>query len=747
MSEGKAVHSAAEAALDAGLVAAASAVFLNDLLDLPQPTELRALYDAMDQTHRDRGKRATVSDLVRRSSARRPLMLVLEDLHWADAATLGHAAALAAVASECPAVLVMTSRIEGDVLNHAWRAEARNAPLVTVDLGPLRQEEALAFAGLLFDSDDSISRACVERSGGHPLYLEQLLRSAKETDDASIPDSIESAVLARMDVLEPKDKRALQAASVLGQRFSLDALRAVIENPQYACAGLIDHHLIQPEGEEFLFAHALIQEGIYASLLTARRRELHRRAADWFTGKDLVLWAEHLDRARDPQAPRAYLAAAQMQAAAYRNERALQLAERGLSLATEQVDIYALTCMRGELLHDSGAVAEAITAYERALEVASDDAERCRAWIGLALGMRLLDRYEAAFSLLEKAEVAAERQGIAAELGRIHHLRGNLHFPLGNLDACLREHEQALACAREAGSLELEARALGGLGDAAYARGRMITAYKHFQRCIELARSLGLGRVEVANLAMVDFTRLLLGDLREALNGCRIAAEAAKRVGHQRAEMIARHSYVLCYIEMGELARATEQIGEAAELNRHLGARRFDASRLVYLAWVRCAEGRSNEAAALAREALAISRETGFGYMGPSILGTVAMATDNPEERRQALAEGEAALRSGAVAHNHLYFYRSAMAAALDTGDWQSVEHYATALEDFTRPEPLPWADFFIARGRALAAFGRGRRDAALMSKLDHLRAEGEKMGLKPAVPAIEAALAGGRGN
>jgi class 3 adenylate cyclase/tetratricopeptide (TPR) repeat protein len=744
-SEEKAARSARNAAQDAGLVGRESAVFLNDLLDLPQPTELRALYDAMDQTHRDRGRRATVSELVRQSSVRQPLMLVLEDLHWADAATLGHAAALAAAASECPAALIMTSRIEGDPLNHAWRAEAHSAPLVTIDVGPLRQEEAFAFAGSLYDADDSFARACVERSGGHPLYLEQLLRSAQATDAASIPDSIQSAVLARMDALDPKDKRAVQAASVLGQRFSLDALRAVMKDLQYACAGLMDHHLVRPEGEEFLFDHALIQEGIYASLLTGRRRELHRRAADWFADRDLVLSAEHLDRAGDPRAPRAYLAAAQTQAAAYRNERALQLADRGLSLASEQVDIYALTCMRGELLHDSGMVAEAIAAYERALEVASDDAERCHAWIGIALGKRLFDRYEAAFSLLEKAELAAKRQGIAAELARIHHLRGNLHFPLGNLDACLREHEQALAFAREAGSPELEARALGGLGDAAYARGRMITAYKHFQRCVELARSLGLGRVEVANLVMVEFALVFLGKLPEALNGARIAVETARRVGHQRAELIARNSYVFCCIEMGELAQATEQIEKNAELNRRLGARRFDAARLVYFAWVRHAQGRSNEAAALAREALAISRETGFGLFGPASLGTLAMTTNNPEERRQALSEGEGALYSGAVAHSHLFFYRSAIAAALDTGDWQSAERYATALEDFTRQEPFPWAGFLIARGRALAAFGHGRRDAALMSELDRLRAEGERMRLKLALPALEAALAAGR--
>lgn len=82
------------------------------------------------------------------------------------------------------------------------------------------------------------------------------------------------------------------------------------------------------------------------------------------------------------------------------------------------------------------------------------------------------------------------------------------------------------------------------------------------------------------------------------------------------------------------------------------------------------------------------------------------------------------------------------MQVALDLADHDELERYAGALEDYTRPEPLPWSNFFIARGRALAALGRGRRDAALMAEIRGLRDEGERLGLRIALPAIEAALA-----
>jgi class 3 adenylate cyclase/tetratricopeptide (TPR) repeat protein len=733
-----------EGALADGLTASDDAVFLYDLLDLPPPTPLRALTDAMDNATRNEGKRRVVCGLVRRLSAQQPLLLALEDLHWADRLTLAHAAELAVTVADCPAVLVLTSRLEGDPLDHGWRAATRGAPLTTIDLAPLRREEALALASALGAADDQLARACVERAGGHPLFLEQLLRGASETTLSEIPASIHSIVLARMDALEAPDKRALQAASVLGKRFQLAALQHLLDGPTYDCGGLLRHHLIQLEGDGFLFAHALIQEGVYASLLRPARALLHRRAAEWFAGRDETVRAEHLDRAGDEEAPRAYFVAAREQTAAYRNERALRLVDRGLELACGRTDTHALACLRGELLHDLGSIADAVAAFEQALAVGADDAERCRARIGLAAGMRVADRLDQALATLAEAEAEAARAELSAELSRIHHLRGNVCFPLGDLESCLHEHERALELARRAGSSELEARALGGLGDAEYARGRMITAHRHFSGCVDLARSLGLGRIEVANLAMLGASGMCFQPLSQAVSAYLAAKEAAVRVGHQRAELISVGGLSVLLLQMAEVRRAREYAEQAQALLRRLGAWRFEAHILWQLGEAHRQEGNRREATDLLRQALAISRDTAFGYVGPGILGTLALATDDPDERRAALAEGEAALGAGAVSHNHLFFYRDAMAASLALGDWDSAERYAAALEDYTRPEPLPWAQFYIARGRAVAAHGRGRRDPGLTAELACLRDEGQRLGLRIALPQIQAALADG---
>src|SRR5260370_23077515 len=111
-------------------------------------------------------------------------------------------------------------------------------------------------------------------------------------------------VQARLDRLAISDKRVLQAASVLGQRFTAEALEALLVQPGWNCANLVRHLLVRPQGDHFLFAHALIQEGVYDTLLRSRRRELHRRAANWFRSRDLTLCAHHLGRADDGETPR-----------------------------------------------------------------------------------------------------------------------------------------------------------------------------------------------------------------------------------------------------------------------------------------------------------------------------------------------------------------------------------------------------------------------------------------------------------
>src|SRR5262249_2309812 len=104
---------------------------------------------------------------------------------------------------------------------------------------------------------------------------------------------------------------------------------------------------------------------------------------------------------------------------------------------------------------------------------------------------------------------------------------------------------------------------------------------------------------------------------------------------------------------------------------------------------------------------------------------------EDETRRRAALSDGEALLQGNNLAHNHLLFRRDAIEASLLLRDWDGAERHAAALEDFVRPEPLPWTAFLAARARAFAAFGKGCPDDQLDRELQRLRIEGERLGIR----------------
>ncbi len=735
---------AADAAVRDGLVERDQRAFLNDLLDLPQPMEQRSLYDAMDNATRTSGKQAVVIRLVEQASRARPIVAVFEDVHWADSVMLAYLARLAVTAAGCPAILVMTSRVENNPLDQAWRSSLRGSPLTTIDLGPLRDSEAMEIASAFKESDDRLLRTCIDRAEGNPLFLEQLLRNAEEGAQEEVPGSIQSLVQARMDRLNPADREALQAASVVGQRFAPDVVRYLLEKPDYECAALLEHNLVGRQEDGYLFAHALIRDGVYGSLLKRRRRALHLRAAKWFAERDPQLRAEHLERAGDPAAASAYLEAAEGQAESYHYERAMQLIGRGLALAASPAVTFALTCLEGQVLHDLGSINPSIEAYQRALDMAEDDKARCRAWLGLAAGMRIPDRYDEALAALDHAEPIARRHGLVRELAEIHHLRGNLYFPMGRIAACREEHEKSLTYALESGSAEAEAHALSGLGDADFMAGRMASANDHFRRCVEVAHSNGFGRIEVANRSMVGFSRVYLNEPREALEDGIATIAAATRVGDQRAEMLGEMLVAFVHYEMADYVRAREHNARTLLLARQLGAPRFEAQCLMLDGKLAHVEGRHGDAVAILETALTISEEVGHGFSGPRIMSELARNLEDRQAKRAALRKGERMLEEGSVSHNHFYFYVDAIEVSLEIGDWDEVERYAAALEDFAGSEGLPWSRFFSHHGRVLAAWGRGHRGPAEIAEIERLRDEAERVGFKRLLPALEDALKAG---
>ncbi|SAL13872.1 adenylate/guanylate cyclase [Caballeronia peredens] len=739
-SETNAGTSAVGQAVDAGLIDAGDALFLQNLLDIPLTLDDRTLYEAMDNAMRARGRQDVVMRLVQRASHRQARLLCIEDIHWSDSTTLRDIARLSVIVQACPAVLVLTARHSGDVFEDSWRA-ADGAPYSLVDLGPMSDSDAHVLAGSFPGAQADLAARCIERAAGNPLFLEQLLNHAEESAGTGVPSSVRSLVQARLDRLDPADKQVLQAASVLGQRFEHEALDYLVDGA--ALEPLVMARLLRRQGVGFIFHHALIRDAVYDGLLRSRRRDLHHRAAQWYCARDPVLRAEHLDRAADRDAALAYRDAARSQASLYRYESALRLVERGLELADAHGERVVLECLRGNILHDVGDMTLALAAFETALDCATTDEERCRAWIGRATVKRVIDDLNGAWADLDCAALAAQNRGLAGEEARIHFLRGNLCFPRGDIDGCVREHSRSLALAQEAHDPEQEAAALGGLGDAEYMRGRMISAHDAFSRCIALCRRHGFGRIEVANLPMRAITAWFAGTAKAGLDAALASVAAAEKVGHLRALAVAHHAAWHCLRDLAQWDRAREHVAPALQCARDLKSRRFEGEALALRAESHRVAGRRSEALDDIEEALSISRETGMAYLGPAYLGTLARTTEDIDVFDNALAEGEALLVAGAVSHNHFLFRRDAIDACIDRRQWDAAAHHAAALEDYACRESSPFSEFFVARARALVSYGKGIRDTASTKELERLQRVGREGGFVHALEAIDRACSG----
>lgn len=710
--------------------------FLLQLLGQALPPAARSLVDALNVGERRAARRRAVAAILAARAAESPRLLIVEDLHWAEPGMLDELTALVDAAATLPVAIVLTTRRDGDPLDEQWCHRAGASACTLVDLAPLRRTEARVLARRILSDVDGVLERCVERAQGNPLFLEQLLRHARELSSENVPGTVHSLVQARLDSLEGPDRAALRAASVLGQRFGLPELRALLERPDYAPANLVRRHLLHPLGDGYLFAHALIRDAVYDSLLRSRRRDLHRAAASWFAGRDPTLEAQHLERAEDPGAAAAYATAAEGQAALYRSEAALELAGRGLDLARDPRDRFRLLGILGGIRLDLGQSAPAFTAFEEAAALAGNARERCRSRLGLAGAMRLADRIEEALAVLDQAEAAAREAEALDELVRVHHLRGNLLFPTGRIDACAAAHEAALQAAERTGSIELLAQALGGVGDAAYAQGRYLTARASLERCVRLAEEHGLGRIEVANRSMLSVCRALAGPLHGTEEEAIAAISAAVRMGrHRRAEIIARHGAILGCMWSLRLEEAERHVARAEELTAEIGALRFRPENTAFRAEILRLGGHRAEAARLAAEALDDAEATAPRFFGPWTAGVLAAAALDDATREHALAAGERLLADTALRHNHLFFCLGAIEGCLEAGANACAAAYADRLERELAAEPMPHIRLLVARARALAGVGQGT------AQLVELVREAEALGYLWLVPRLRAAM------
>jgi class 3 adenylate cyclase/tetratricopeptide (TPR) repeat protein len=230
-------------------------------------------------------------------AAERPLVLVIEDLHWADAALVEFLEHLVDWASGVPLVLLIAARPELYERHAGWGGGKRNS--VTISLGPLSDEETARLVASLVGRavlPAEMQSALLERAGGNPLYAEEFVRMLEERGapdpDTPLPETVQALIAARLDTLSADRKSLLQNAAVVGKVFWTGAVAAIGNVDERTVKDgmreLVRKELVRPtrtssveSQEELAFWHVLVRDVAYQQIPRAARAEKHRGASEW----------------------------------------------------------------------------------------------------------------------------------------------------------------------------------------------------------------------------------------------------------------------------------------------------------------------------------------------------------------------------------------------------------------------------------------------------------------------------------
>lgn len=435
---------------------------LAHLLNLPSSFDGIA-----DLAVRKRQIEAAIQGLLIALADARKLLLVVEDVHWADPSTL-HALArfrdANGTAGDACAMLLMTSRLS-----------ACSVDAIPMHLDPLAPAQAEELAQRVGGGEQSLPAdrlaTVLARADGVPLYIEQMVRRLRDTDGGDLPVTLRDLLAARLEALG--DLRSLaQRAAVIGREFDVDLLAALAGGREAAdgavragLARMCEAMLVRPEAERrYVFRHALIRDAAYLSMPAVERRALHLRLLevlqadfpDWLHDHP-ELRARHLDAAAHADAAAAWLAAGLRTAARSAQGEAREQLRAGLQALARVGDTQQRLTLEFRLQAALGNVlvalqgygsSEAQQAYARAFELSgqvADDAGQFQVMWGLWLKGRPSNGEAPPLVFAEKLARMAEGSDDPAVRLQLDYAFANNYFWLGRYDKVRLHAEAAIA--------------------------------------------------------------------------------------------------------------------------------------------------------------------------------------------------------------------------------------------------------------------------------------------------------------
>ncbi len=731
---------------------------------------------------------ATVSEAVRCAFAHlargQTVLLLLDDLHWSDDATLELLAALAQPIAELAMLVVAAYRSDGLPRDHALRRLRhelrRDGCFDELTLAPLaRAESAELLTAILGDTPaPSLARAIHERARGVPFFVEELARA---TDAGQVPETIRDAVLMQATELSAAARDAAQAAAVAGESFDLEVVGGV--SSPAGLAELAEHGFVVEDGNgRASFRHALTRDALYGDVPWLQRRILHRRLAEALErrpGHSMEVATHWLGARNEPRAREALIRAARESRAVHAHRDAVRAGRQALELWPEGDD-------------DDGLRIEELEAHARSAELAGELAEAADAWRELGAtraGVALAEAHRslaAVHELLGDRDAAATARRVAAEAfaGSGRPAEAAIErLGIGDYLRNTSQHGAAIGLAqvaeREAAAaerLDLRARALGLEGLSTALGGESAKGLEIVQSGLALALEHGLNAVAAELYQRLSMVLYDSADYRRAQETLDTALDLCRAGDLAATELACVTCMVYVLRECGEWTQAEEVAAELiadgrgvwvceglvgvihALQGKYGSARRLLASswaaatRLNHfhmtldtaagLARVAAAQGSDDEAVGLCRSLIADWERSEDHHLGVAALRWAAGYFAQRGAREDAHRCAEALTRMAATSGHPDALAALAFAigeTALADGDAATAAEQLRRAVELHRDLDIPYERAEIALRAGVAVAATGDRDAAL-ELLGAAYRTARKLGARPL--ATEAAVA-----
>ncbi|MEA2208771.1 MAG: hypothetical protein QOF54_1248 [Solirubrobacteraceae bacterium] len=552
--------------------------------------------------------RAYVEGLARDA----PLVLIWEDIHWADEGMLDLIEHLVQWV-RAPVLQICLAREELLSRRAGWGGVRRDSTTLFLEpLGESETRELISSLLTLGGADESVVAPLAQRAEGNPLFAEEMVRRLSEEDGASaaeLPATVQALLAARLDSLEPFQRRLLAHASVVGRTFWEGALAPVVEaeggDLQQALRVLREKDLVVVgeggalAGEpELAFKHALIRDAAYEMLPKAVRAHKHFEVGCYVEARAgvrveevVALLAEHYGRAAslgielslasselEPYRAKAlhYLEAAGDAATAfYSNAEALGQYRAAGELATADADALArLLEKQGDVALRLGRVDEAIDAWERALahHRAQGQLEReaeLHRKIGAGLAHRgdrkhAIEHHQAGINLIKDGDPSLA-------LVRLYEEAAWLYMQTGDNMLAIYASEKALRIAEQLGEVRAASRAHGIFGRVFGRIGDTVKARENLERAVELASDSDDHETVLALTALGHHLESADGDYQGAADAYEQALALTRRIGDVPAEVELHAAVAQLALYAADWERATRSTDVSAELAEREG--------------------------------------------------------------------------------------------------------------------------------------------------------------------------------